>query len=177
MVVNLVWTLSLCLIIPGPAATLALFYYGSRLAHGEAADFGDYWQAFRHYWGPAWRWGAINLVVIGLLVGDVLLTHPDSTSSWAPFARGFYLAALAGWLVLQWVALAFLFEQEQLNVGQALRNAAVMIGRNPGFTAALAGLLAALLAVGTLLFMLSFAFGGVILAATGSRAVQNRLQA
>jgi hypothetical protein len=176
LVVNLLWTLCLCLIVPGPAATLALFYYGSRLAHGEAADFGDFWTAFRRYWGPAWRWGALNLLVLGLLGGDVLLTGQVSAPEWAPFVQGFYLAALAGWLLLQWLALAFLFEQERLSLRQALRNAAVMIGKNPVFMTVLGGLLVGLLALGTLLFMLSFAFGGVILATTGCRTVQHRLQ-
>lgn len=176
LVVNLLWTLSVCLIIPGPAATLALFYYASRLAHGEVADLNDFWQAFRCCWGTGWRWGAVNLLVIGLLAGDAILTEQISTAALAPFVQGFYLAALAGWLVVQLYALSFLFEQDQLSVRQALRNAAVMAGKNPGFTLALAGLLALVLAFGTLFFMLSFAFGGVILAGMGTRAVQNRLE-
>ena len=176
LVINLLWTLSVCLIIPGPPATLALFYYGSRLAHGEVADLDDFWQAFRRCWGPGWRWGAINLLVIGLLAGDAILTDQVGSSELAPFVQGFYLAALAGWLVLQLYTLSFLFEQDTLSVRQALRNAAVMVGKNPGFTTVLAVLLMLLLAFGTLFFMLSFAFGAVILACTGSRAVHNRLE-
>ncbi len=176
LVVNLLWTLSLCLLIPGPPATLALFYYGSRLAKGEVTDLNDFWWAFRHYWGPGWRWGAINLLVIGLLAGDAILTEQLSTAGLAPFVQGFYLAALAGWLVVQLYALSFLFEQDRLSVRQALRNAAVMAGKNPGFTLALAGLLGLVFVFGTLLFMLSFAFGGVILAGMATRAVQNRLE-
>jgi hypothetical protein len=175
LVCNLLWTLSMVLVIPGPAATLALFYYTNRLAHGEVADLADYWGAFRRSWGVAWRWGVINLIVIAIFVADSILTGQLSQTSLAMFAQGFYLAGLAGWLLLQLFALPFLFEQETPSVRQALRNGAVMIGRNLGFTLALAGMLALLMIAGTILFMLTFAFGGVILAAAGNRAVLNRL--
>ncbi|MEN6522456.1 MAG: hypothetical protein ABFD14_01910, partial [Anaerolineaceae bacterium] len=38
LVINLIWTVCVILIIPGPPATLALFNYSNRLAHGEIAD-------------------------------------------------------------------------------------------------------------------------------------------
>jgi hypothetical protein len=176
LVCNLLWTISMVLVIPGPAATLALFYYTNRLAHGEVADLADYWGAFRHSWGLAWRWGFINLVVIAIFVADSILTGQLSQTSLALFVQGFYLAGLAGWLLLQLFALPFLFEQETPSVRQALRNGAVLIGRNPGFAITLDGMLALLMVAGTILFMLSFAFGGVILAAVGNHAVLNRLE-
>ncbi len=177
LVCNLVWTLSNILIIPGPPATLALFTYCNRLAHGEMADFGDYWRAFRSQWGPAWRLGAINLLVIFLLVGDFILTGQLYQTPFARFMQGFYLAGLGAWLIVQLYALPFLIEQATPSVRQALRNAAVMLGRNPGFSVVLGILLALLLVVGLALFMLTLACGGVIVAAVGNRAVINRLEA
>jgi uncharacterized membrane protein YesL len=176
LVCNLLWIVSVLLIIPGPPATLALFYYGNRLARGEVADLGDYWSAFRRNWWTGWRWGLVNLVVIVILAADYNLTGQLSQSSFTQFAQGFYLAVLAGWLILQFYALPFLFEQEAPSVRQALRNGAVMIGKNPGFALALTGLLFVAFILGTVLFMLSFAFGGVILSVAASRAIQNRLE-
>lgn len=72
LVCNLLWYISNLLIVPGPPATLALNYYANRLAHGEVADLGDYWMAFRRYWGPAWRWGGVNLGMIAFMLGDFL---------------------------------------------------------------------------------------------------------
>jgi len=175
LVCNLLWTLSVLLIIPGPPATLALFYYGNRLAHGEAADLGDYWRAFRRNWGTGWRWGAINLVIIAFLAGDAILTGQYNQSTLAQFAQGFYLALLAGWLLVQFYALPFLFEQENAGIRRALRNSTVLIGRNLAFSFGLAGLLLTLMLLGVFLFMLTFAFGGVILASAGNRAVLDRL--
>jgi hypothetical protein len=173
---NLLWTVANLLIVPGPPATLALVYYANRLAHDEVADLGDFWRAFLRYWGPAWRWGSANLAVIALLLGDLILTGRSAEDFWSQYLQGLYLALLAGWLVLQFFALPFLFEQETMSVRMALQNGAVMIGRNPGFAVALTGLLALLLLVGTLAFMLSFAFGAVLIACAGNRAVLDRLE-
>ncbi len=177
LVCNLVWTLSNILIIPGPPATLALFTYCNRLAHGEIADFSDYWSTFRRQWGPAWRWGVVNLLVIGLLVGDYILTGQLSQSAFARFTQGFYLAALGAWLIVQLYALPFLIEQDTPSVRQALRNGAVMLGRNLGFSVLLSVLVVLLLVVGAALFMLTLVCGGVVVASVGTRAVINRLEA
>ncbi len=177
LVCNLVWTVSVLLIIPGPPATLALFTYCNRLAHGEMADFGDYWRAFRRQWGPAWRWGAVNLVVMILLLGDFILTGQLSQAPFARFMQGFYLAAAGAWLIVQLYALPFLIEQTKPSVRQALRNAAVMLGRSPGFSVGLGFLLVLLLVAGLAAFMLTLACGAVVVASAGNRAVISRLEA
>ncbi len=47
LVCNVLWLLGMLLVIPGPPATLALFFYANRLAHGERADLSDFWTGFR----------------------------------------------------------------------------------------------------------------------------------
>jgi hypothetical protein len=172
---NLLWLLSQVLIIPGPPATLALFHYTNLLARGEVAGVSDFLSAMRRYWGLAWRWGILNYALVGLLIGDYLLTGRLSQSAAAQFAQGFYLAVLGVWLYLQLYALPFLFEMEEPDLLAALRNGVLMLGRNIAFSLALAGLILCILGIGTLLFMLSAAAGGVFLALTGNHAVRNRL--
>jgi uncharacterized membrane protein YesL len=176
-VCNLLWLLSQLLVLPGPPATLALFYFGNRIARGEVAGAGDFLQGIRRFWGTGWRWGTINYLVLGLLIGDYLLTGRLSQSAAAQFAQGFYLAVLGIWILLQLYTLPFLFEMDEPNVLAALRNGASMLGRNPGFSLALSVLLIVILGIGTLLFMLSAAAGGVFLAFAGNHAVRNRLAA
>lgn len=176
LVCNLLWILSNLSIVAGPPATLALFYYTNRLANGEVADLSDYWKAFRRYWATAWRWGAVNLAVIAFLLGDIFLTGQSEGSLRQPYIQGLYLALLAGWLAWQLFTLPFLFEQETMSVRQALRNGAALIGNNPGFAIALVGILLLVFAAGTALFMLSVAFGPVLAACAGNRAVLNRLE-
>jgi hypothetical protein len=115
--------------------------------------------------------------VLFFLAGDVILTGQLSQSPLARLAQGFYLAALGVWLLLQLYVLPFLFEQETLSVWMALRNGAMMLGGNLFFSVALGLLLVTTLLVGTLLFLISVAAGGVFVALVGNRAVLNRLAA
>ena len=176
LIVHLLFLLGNILIIPGPPVTLALFFYGNRIAHGERANERDFLEAIRHYWKPAWRWGLINFLVIGLLTGDYyLIGNMAASSSFASFIQGMYITLLAGWLLLQLFTLPFLFEQNQPSVVQALRNAAIFIGRNLILVFVLALLLALSLTAGILAFMLTFVFGGALIAFASNHAVLEHL--
>lgn len=177
LVCNLIWLLSQLLILPGPPATVALFYYANRLANGEAVDLSDFWRAMRRYWWVAWRWGILNYLLIAILVADWIFIGRFTVGASSQFVQGLYLAGLVIWLLLQIYTLPFLFEQNTPGVRQALRNGAVLLGKNIGFSVVLGLLLGLLLVAGVPLFMLSFAFGGMILASAGNHAVLNRLEA
>src|SRR5688500_6160804 len=73
LVIQLLFLLAVILVIPGPPAILALFHYGNQVAHDELVNERDFLRAIRQYWGPAWRWGFVNIIIIGLLTGDYYL--------------------------------------------------------------------------------------------------------
>jgi hypothetical protein len=178
LIIQLFFLLGQFLIIFGPPATVALFYYGNRIAHEEIATERDFLSAIRQYWKPAWRWGGLNILVIGLLAGDYYLTgrwagNPDLAS----FLQGLYIALLFYWLLLQIFALPFLFEQEQPSVVQALRNATIFVRKNLLLVIVVTILLALSLAFGTLVFMLTFVFGSALVAFAGNHAVLETLKA
>lgn len=174
---NLLWLFFSLLIVTAPPATLALFYVGNRLAHGEPTDVGDFLRGLRRYFGVGWRWGLLHGLLLFFLVGDAILTGQLSQSVVGRLAQGFYLAALGVWLLLQLYVLPFLFEQETPSVRLALRNGAAMLGANLRFSVLLGLLLICVLLVGTLLFFASIAAGGIFLALVGNHAVLNRLEA
>jgi hypothetical protein len=177
LIVQLLFLLGQLLIILGPPVTVALFYYGNRIAHAELATERDFLRAIRQYWKPAWRWGGLNLLVIGVLAGDYFLTGRWSANpELASFLQGLYAILLTFWLVLQMFALPFLFEQEQPSVLQALRNATIFIRRNFIFVSLLSLLLVISLAVGMLAFMLTFVFGAALIAFAGNHAVLESLE-
>jgi hypothetical protein len=176
LVVNLLWIFFNLLIVTGPPATLALFYVGNRMARGEPTDPGDFIGALRRYFGLGWRWGAVHLFVVFFLVGDVVLTGRLLPGDNGRIIQGFYITLLVVWLILQLYVLPLLFEQERPEIRQALRNGAVMFGRNLAFSLTLAGLLAAVLLVGAAFFMVTAAAGAVFLAIVGNQAVMNRLE-
>jgi len=176
-IVHLIFLLGNLLILTGPPVTLALFFYGNRIAHGEAANERDFLEAIRKYWSPAWRWGLINVLVIGVLTGDYyFIGKLAGNSNHSYLIQGFYLTMLAGWMLLQLFTLPFLFEQKQPSVVQALRNGTVFIGQNFILVLVLAVLLVLSLTVGTLTFLLTFVFGGALAAFAGNHAVVEHLE-
>ena len=176
LVCNLFWLVANVLIVPGPPATLALVYWGNRIAHGEVVDLRDFWSAFGRYWGPAWRWGGINLCIITFLIVDIALTGQIAQGLWEPYLQGLYIALLAGSLTVHLIALPILIEQITMSVRQALRNALLMIGKNLGFSIALTLFLLLILIVSTIAFMLSLMLGAVFIACVSNRAILNRLE-
>lgn len=172
---NLIWLVCQVLVLPGPPATLALFYFANRTARGEVTDVGDFWDGLRRHWRPAWRWGIANLAVVGLLLGDYWLTARLFEGSLAQWLQGLYLAVLAGWAGLQFFALAFYFEMEEPGLRLAWRNAAALVGRHPLYSVTWLGGVLAVLALGVLAFMLSGAFGAVFAALAANHAVRERL--
>jgi hypothetical protein len=177
LIVQLLFLLGQLLIVLGPPVTVAMFYYGNRIAHAELATERDFLRAVRQYWKPAWRWGGLNLLVIGVLAGDYFLTgrwsaNPELTS----FLQGLYAILLTFWLVLQMFALPFLFEQEQPSILQALRNATIFVRQNFIVVFTLSLLLVISLALGMLVFMLTFVFGTALVAFTGNHAVLESLE-
>jgi hypothetical protein len=176
VVVNLLWLLANLLIIPGPPATLALFYVGNRMAHEEVIDPKDFLSALRRYFGLGWHWGLLNIIIFFFLIGDIILTHRLSQSNTVYFFQGMYMALVIIWLLWQLYTLPFLFEQEKPNLRLALRNGAIMLGKNIGFSLWLAVLLVTVLAMGTVFFFVVFAAGAVWVALAGNHAVLNRLE-
>lgn len=63
-----------------------------------------------------------------------------------------------------------------MKVGQALRNSALMIGRNLSFSFLLGLSLLAFFALATLAFALSIMYGAVFLALAGNYAVNDQLE-
>ncbi len=177
MVCSCLWLLSLVLVLPAPPATFGLFYYTNRLVNGEVADLKDFLTGFRRYWKVSYRWALLNLAALLILIVDYRFTGQAGDSPWIQFAQGLYLTLTGFWLILQFYALPFIFEQETPSLRGALRNAAVMIGKNPLFCLLTVVLLAAVLLVGALLFMISVPVAGCLLGCTANRAVLNRLQA
>ena len=178
LIVQLLFLLGHLLIILGPPVTVAMFYYGNRIAHDEIATERDFLRAIRQYWKPAWRWGGLNLLVIGLVVGDYYITGKwTSNPNLVSFLQGLYLALLSFWLLLQIFALPFLFEQEQPSVVQALKNSTIFVRRNLVLVIVLALLLVTSLMIGILAFMLTFVFGAALISFAGNHAVLEALEA
>ena len=174
---SLVWLFLVLLIIPGPPATLALFDMADRIARREhLLEFRDYLRAVGQRFGLGWRWAAVNIPVLALLLIDIRVVPRMVSPSAAIVLQWFFLLALALWIVTNWYALAFLFQQKEPSLRQALRNGAVLLFQNPLFTLVLAVITAVLIGLSLVLIIVNLLFGPMLVALISTHAVLNRLE-
>ena len=174
---SLVWLFLTMLIIPGPPATVALFDISERIAKRDRLlEFRDYLRAVWRNFGVGWRWAAINIPVLLIVAVDIrVVPQMVSTSLAVPIQMAFYIA-LALWLIVNWYALAFLFQQEKSSVRQALRNGGVLLLRHPWFSFMLAIFTAILLALSFVFVIVNMLFGPMLVGLIATHAVNDRLE-
>lgn len=174
---SLVWLFLVLLIIPGPPATLAIFSISRSIVANEyLLEFRDYLRAVWRNFGVGWRWAAINIPVLLILAVDIrVVPQMFSTTIAASIQLAFYLA-LGFWIVVNWYALAFLFQQEKASVLQALRNGGVVLLRYPGFSLVLIVATAALLALTFVFVIVNMLFGPMLMGLISTHAVISRLE-
>jgi uncharacterized membrane protein YesL len=173
---SLVWLFLVLLIIPGPPATLALFDIAQRIAQREhLLEFRDYLRAVRNRFGAGWRWGALNGLVVAILLIDIRVVPRMVSPSVALSIQLFLALVLVFWIVVNWYALAFLFQQKEPSVRQALRNGGVLLLQHPFFTLLLVVITAVLLWLSTVLIIVNLLFGPMLVALISTHAVLDRL--
>lgn len=175
-ILGLVWLLSSLTGILAFPATFGLAYALRAILRGEMPSLGDWWKGSREYFWQGCLLSAINLVLAILFWTNIwfysqLGTPLSLVLRWLFIPIGFL------WLVIQFYAFSFLFEQERPHLGIALRNGFYLTLAAPLFTFIVAGVALGLLLV-SLFFILPLVLGvpGLILLLS-EWAVQERLQA
>lgn len=173
---SLVWLFLVMLIVPGPPATLVLFEIADRLVKKDhLLEFRDYLRSVWRRFGAGWRWGLVNLVVAVIVLVDIrTIPRMFPPSIAVPVQLAFYLA-LAVWIVVNLYALAFLFQQKEMQVRLALRNGSIMLLRHPLFSLVLALSTTVLLWLSLVVVIVNLLFGPMFIALVGTRAVEDRL--
>lgn len=174
---SLIWLFLALLIIPGPPATLALFDMADRIARREhLLEFRDYFRAVGLRFGLGWRWAAVNIPVVAIVLIDIRMVPRMFSPTVAAYLQIFFIMALAFWIVVNWYALAFLFQQKEPSLRQALRNGAVLLFQNPLFTLILVVITAVLIGLSLVLIIINLLFGPMLVAIIGTHAVLSRLE-
>lgn len=172
---SLLWLALTLLVLPAPAATLALVDLAQRVHARESPTLGDYWRlVWRHFW-LGWRWAAIVLPVALILAVDFVVA-PTLFAGWG--VRAMQVVAgigLAVWVVVVAYSAPLLFRQVETNVTQAIRNGAVMALRNPLFSLLLFLIALIFLWVSVLLVVVNLLAGPIFCAFLVTRAAADRL--
>ncbi len=173
---SLAWLFLVLLIIPGPPATVALFFVADQIVdRAHLLDFGDYLRALVRYFWLGWRWGLVNLVAVLVLLVDVRVIPQILPAAVAVPVQFVVYVVLGVWLMINLFALAFLFQQKELSVRQALRNGAVLLLKHPLFSLILVSVVAFLLWISLFLVIVNFLFGPMFVALVSAHAVADRL--
>jgi hypothetical protein len=128
---NLVWFALQIPIVTGPPATAAMFVMARHVAAGEYVSFGDGARALRDMFFPAWKWGAITLILIVVIGGNLLLYQSASGLPWDVLHIVWITIGL-GWYALSLFYWPFWLAQTDRRVSVTLRNAALFIAHRPG---------------------------------------------
>ena len=175
---SLIWLFMVLLVIPGPPATVAIFAVSASIAEQERLlEFRDYLRAVWRNFGVGWRWAAINIPLLLIVAVDIRVVPRMISGDATLFVQLAFYLMLGIWVVVNWFALAFLFQQEKRSVVQALRNGSVLLLQHPRFSLALVLAATLLLALSLIFVIVNMLFGPMLLGLIGTHAVIDRLNA
>jgi len=172
---NVLWVVLSLPIITAPAAWAALVKMSFLAQTTPSADVSDMWEAFRAYWRQGVLLGVANIVVVGMTAYNLAFYAADEGGGFT-LLRGLWVVILAAWLVVQLYLWPLFFAMKQPALGGAMRNAAVMVLLNPGFTLGLWLVVALLVAVSSAFFVPWLLLTGGALACVATAAVLDRLE-
>lgn len=146
---NLAWLALQVPIVTGPPATAAMYALARRVVDAEWMGPLDGWLALRQMFLPAWKWGAVNLV-IGLVLVVNFLAYWE-----APGLGWMILRLLWGAIALVWFAInlfywPFWLVQSDRRMMTTARNSLLLLVKRPAFGLTLAVISASLVVVSLL---------------------------
>jgi len=152
---NLIWLALQIPIVTGPPATAAMYVIARQLADGELIEPRHGLNALRRMFAPAWVWGALNLLIVGAVVGNFWFYQSATGWLWIGLRLVWGVIAL-GWFAINLFYWPFWLAQEQHSLGLTFRNSFLFLAKRPGLALTLM-LMSALLIVVSVLTTLPLA--------------------
>ena len=176
VLLNILWFAFQLPIITAPIATAVVYAVARKVVDDELVSAGDAWQALRMVTVPALLWGALNLAVALVVIGNFWAYRAEVGLVWA-LLRITWAAVGLGWFIVNLFYWPFWLAAEQPRWWSTLRNSAVFVLRRPvlGFGV---GLLSVVIFVGSALLTLPLAAAAMTwVALLGLLAVDAELHA
>ncbi|HRL13955.1 MAG TPA: DUF624 domain-containing protein [Aggregatilineales bacterium] len=173
---NLFWVLLTVPIVTAPAAWAGL----ARLSHAAhtrpTVSLSDFWDGFRAHFWRGLILGAVTALIVVVNVSN-LLAYASDDGALMPFLRAAWITAIIFWLSLMLYVWVIFEEMEQPTLIGGLRNALIMVLRSPFFTLGLWPGIILLAVLSTIFFPAWLLLTGSTIAALGTTAVLDRLEA
>lgn len=176
LVLNVLWLVAQLTVVLGPPMTVSVYVVARKVMEGDLIDFKDVISAVRQHLAASWAWGALQIVVYGVL-GFNLFFYARAEGQLVLILRYAWTLLLLAWFTLNLYYWPLYLAQEDRRVATTLSNAGKMILLNPGFTLIYSLLALILVAVSIFSGLLLGAVMMVWLALWGNLVVANRLDA
>lgn len=155
ILISAMWLMAQVLIVTGPPATATLFASARNTYDGVYWNIGNVWSDFKRLFIPAWKWGLLNIPVIGISLYN-LTVFWNVPGVWV-WLRYFWLTGLLVWLGLNMFYWPFWLAAKDKSLKNTYANCARFWLLHP-----LAGLMLYLVALPVGIVSLSFALPVVL---------------
>lgn len=146
---NIVWLLLQLPIVTGPPATAAMYSIAHRMVDGDLVAPRHGSQALRQMAIPGLKWGAVNLLVVVVVVTNFWVYRDSVGIAWTIMRIGWGTVGL-GWFAVNLFYWPFWLVQEDRSMKNTFRNSALFLARRPAVGLSIALFSALLIIVGIL---------------------------
>lgn len=129
---NIAWLALQLPLVTGPPATAALYAVARMVVDGEIISWEDIRKAARSMLWPAWKWGVVNLLVLGVLAINFLAYSDRVGLPWSAL-RTIWGSVAVAWMAVNLFYWPFWLAQEERSMRTTLRNSALFLMKNPSF--------------------------------------------
>lgn len=161
------------LLLAWPFSTFGLFHTAAQVVDGGSIHFRTFFSGGRHRLGLAYRWGAVNMAVLGVLtVNAFFYVDPDAPfhGTWmGSFLGAFFMLAAFVWTAGQACFLAILATGDLSSLRAGWRVMTPMIISRPGTVVAVAAVSGVLFAAGFAILPLGLLLAFALIAVLACR--------
>ena len=157
-----------------PLALAGLSYVSHTAQTTPAAHIDEFWIGVRKYWKQGLIVGVINFLIFGVIIANYVF-FIDQAGILFVILRLAWFSIVLVWIAVQLYLWTILEEMETPTLREGLRNAGVMILRNPGFSFLLAFIILIFVLISVALFAVWALVAPSIVACIGTAATLDRL--
>ncbi|MFN8421614.1 MAG: hypothetical protein U0528_20565 [Anaerolineae bacterium] len=157
-----------------PLAFAGLSYMSYQAQTSPAAHVDEFWAGVRKYWRHALLVGLVDVVFFAVLAVNFAY-FLDRAGVLIVALRIFWLIALLLWACVQFYLWPLLEEMDQPSLRDGVRNALVMILRNPGFSLLFSAIMVLFFLISIALFAVMMLVTLSLIACLSTTAVRDRL--
>jgi len=133
---NIIWFVLAAFVVTAIPAFGGLYYAANRIAHGETAGFGTFFEGFKKHFWTSWKWGLFTLLMYSLLLMNVWFYGQFDGIGFL-ILQSLFASSILIFTCMQIYTYPFLLEQDHPSLKIALKNSFAAFVRFMGRTLAM----------------------------------------